>query len=251
MFSLEKKTILITGASGGIGLHAAKLFLSFGAKVIITARRKKELEKQVNKINNKNLSYYVMDVTKKEDISIKIEKIFKNFKQIDILVNNAGITVSKEIFEHNYSDWSKVIDTNLTGAWLTSQQIAKKMIKTDKSTSKSIINITSIASYINLPRVPAYISSKSALSQLTKYMAMELSKYNIRVNSIAPGFFPTELSGNYFDTERGLKTIKKIPLGRIGNLKELDGVLLLLATDLSSYMTGTEIVVDGGICITN
>ena len=249
MFSLTNKTILITGASGGIGLHAAKLFLNFGAKVIITARRKNELEKQCNRINNKNLNFYTMDVTKKDNINKSIDNIINKHKKIDVLVNNAGITVSKEFFEHNNKDWSEVIDTNLSGSWFTSQLVAKEMSKMDKNISKCIINITSIASYINLPRVPAYIASKSALSQLTKYMAMELSKYNIRVNSISPGFFPTELSADYFKTERGLKTIKKIPLNRVGNLNELDGALILLASDLSSYMTGAEIVVDGGICI--
>lgn len=251
IFSLEKKNILITGGSSGIGLHTAKLFFKFGANVIITARRSKKLELEVKKVNNNNFNSFTMDITKIDEINKTIKNIIKKYKKIDILVNNAGITISKEIFEHRYNDWTKVIDTNLTGPWIISQLIAKEMCKMDNSIPRSIINITSIASHINLPRVPAYISSKSALSQLTKYMAMELSRYNIRVNSIAPGFFPTELSDGYFKTKRGLKIINKIPLNRVGMLKELDGALLLLASDMSSYMTGSEIIVDGGMCISS
>ncbi|PPR76167.1 MAG: Dihydroanticapsin 7-dehydrogenase, partial [Alphaproteobacteria bacterium MarineAlpha2_Bin1] len=225
LFSLEKKNILITGGSSGIGLHAAKLFLNYGANVIITARRKKQLETEVKKVNNKNFNSYVMDVTKKDDINMTLKEIIKKYKYINVLVNNAGITISKDIFEHKYNDWNRVIETNLTGTWITSQLVAKEMSKMDYNISKSIINITSIAPYINLPKVPAYVASKSALSQLTKYLAIELSSYNIRVNSIAPGFFPSKLSNKYFKTERGLHTIKKIPLQRVGELKELDGVL--------------------------
>ncbi len=248
-FSLKKKNILITGGSSGIGLHAAKLYLNFGANVIITARRKKQLDLEIKKANNKNFNSYIMDITKKNDIKNTLKIIKKKYKKIDVLVNNAGITISKEIFDHNNSDWTRVINTNLTGAWMISQMVAKEMSKMDRNISKSIINITSIASHINLPRVPAYISSKAALSQLTKYMAMELSMFNIRVNSIAPGFFPTELSHDYFNTERGLKMIKRIPMKRLGKLNELDGALILLASDMSSYMTGSEIIVDGGMCI--
>ena len=250
-FSVKDKCILITGASSGIGRHAVDLFINLGAKVIISARRKHKL----NNILNENKEFkdklfaYTLDISNTKNIKKSILDIEINFGPIDVLINNAGVTESKPIFSHSIEDWNKVLDVNLSGAWKVSQEVAYHMSKR-KNLPKgggSIINITSTASIRNLKNVPSYIASKAGLSQLTKYMAMELAENNIRVNSIAPGFFLTELSYNYLNTERGKKSIKKVPMQRIGALEELDGALLLLSSNMGSYITGAEIFVDGGM----
>ena len=175
----------------------------------------------------------------------------KKVAPIDVLINNAGITISKRIFEHSFDDWRKVMDVNLDAAWNISQTVAAKMSQRNNlpNGGASIINISSIAATKVLKYVPAYVASKAALSHLTRMMATELAGKNIRVNSIAPGFFLTDLSRDFLESERGVKMLKKIPMKRIGDLHELDGILILLASDMSSYITGSEIIVDGGLSV--
>lgn len=229
------------------------MFAKAGAKVIAMARRFDKLEKIEKKIENFNGSYFPFkfDVSDHDNLEKKIIEIEKKVAPVDVLINNAGITISKRIFEHSFDDWRKVMDVNLDAAWNISQTVAAKMSqrKNLPNGGASIINISSIAATKVLKYVPAYVASKAALSHLTRMMATELAGKNIRVNSIAPGFFLTDLSRDFLESERGVKMLNKIPMKRIGDLHELDGILILLASDMSSYITGSEIIVDGGLSV--
>jgi NAD(P)-dependent dehydrogenase (short-subunit alcohol dehydrogenase family) len=160
------------------------------------------------------------------------------------VVNNAGIAVTKPLLEHTADDWDKVIGVNLTGAWQVAQAAARHMVAHRQG--GSIINITSILGLRVAQQVPSYVASKAALDHLTKAMALELARNNIRVNALAPGYIETGINREFFESEAGRALIKRVPQRRIGRLEELDGALLLLASDASKYMTGSTIVVDGG-----
>ena len=243
IFSLQGKTVLVTGASSGLGKHFAKTLSSAGAHVILAARRKTKLE-EVEKELDKKASIITLDVTERESVKDLIKKIKDLHGGIDILVNNAGISDPKRFKDLDEQSWLRIIDTNLNGAFRVAKSVSDLMLKNKRK--GSIINIASILGLRVGINLTSYASAKAALIQLTKSMALELSRSNIRVNAIAPGYIRTEMNKDFFNTKEGQGYIDKIPLKRLGLEHELDGPLLLLASDASSFMTGSTIVVDGG-----
>ena len=251
-FDLSGRVVLVTGASSGIGRHAARLFAETGAKVAAAARRTDRLDDLVAEVRGAGgtAAAFELDVANAEAIEPVLDAIEAALGPIDILFNNAGVTMSKPPFEHTADDWRRVIDTNLNGAWFMANAVAQRMAARKDTLPPgggSIINTTSVGATRTMIRVPAYMASKAGLAHLTRQMAMELAPFRVRVNSIAPGLFLTELSEAYVKTERGKEMLKRIPMGRPARLEEMDGVLLLLASDAGSYITGSEIIVDGGV----
>lgn len=248
MFSLQGKVALITGASSGIGEKAALLFAEAGADCIICARRKERLEKVSNEIINqlnKECLIVECDVTKEEQIITLIQKSIEKYGKIDILLNNAGTTEkSEDITTHTTEQWNRVIATNLSSDYFFIREVAKVMKKQNYG---KIINIASVCGKMALANQASYISSKSGVIGLTQAAAVELGKYNITVNAIAPGYILTGLTN---EQSRGCQYFKsRTVCGRVGEPKDLFGVLLLLASDASSYINGSLITVDGGISI--
>lgn len=245
-FSVAGKVALITGASSGFGRHFARLLAREGAKVGLAARRVDMLEATAAEIRREGGTAAVarLDVADSASIVDAVNEVEQALGRIDVLVNNSGISVVKPILEQTEEDWDRTLGVNLKGAFLMATEVARRMRADGRG--GSIINIESILSFRQGGQVAPYAASKAGLTQLTRSMGMELARYDIRVNGIAPGYFATEINEDFFRTEAGAAMIKRIPQRRTGNLEDLDGPLLLLASDASRYMTGSTIVVDGG-----
>jgi len=244
--TLEGHTALVTGANGGLGSHFAQTLAQAGAKVAIAARRLESLREVERKIRTAggHVQSIALDVTNRESVSSAFERAAEALGPVTIVVNNAGIAVTKPLLEHTEDDWNEVIGVNLTGAWRVAQEAARHMVKHQRG--GSIVNIASILGLRVSAQVPSYVASKAAVIQLTKAMALELARHKIRVNALAPGYVETSINREFFTGEAGQALIKRIPQRRIGNPEELDGALLLLASDAGSYATGTVLVIDGG-----
>ena len=245
-FSVAGKVALITGASSGFGRHFAKVLAREGAKVGLAARRVDALQSLAQEIRSAGgvAAVAQLDVAEVASISTAVAAIERELGRIDVLVNNSGISIVKPTLEYTEQDWDAVLDVNLKGAFFVATEVARRM-RTD-ARGGSIINIESILSFRQTGHIPAYVASKAGLTQLTRTLALELARYNIRVNGIAPGYFSTDINSGYLASEAGAAMIKRIPQRRAGNVEDLEGPLLLLASDASRYMTGTTLVVDGG-----
>jgi gluconate 5-dehydrogenase len=249
-FNLDKKIALITGSSRGLGLVMAKGLASAGATIILNCRRKNEeklnqVVEQFKRDGIKSVHGYAFDITKKNDISRQVQKIEKEVGPIDILVNNAGVQRRKPLEELEEATWREVIETNLTGSFLTSQQVVQGMIKRK---SGKIVNICSLMSEIGRDSISAYSASKGGLKMLTKNMAVEWAKYNIQINGIGPGYFITDMTRALVDKkEFNQWIINRTPAQRWGNPEELIGALIFLSSEASDFINGQIIYVDGGI----
>jgi NAD(P)-dependent dehydrogenase (short-subunit alcohol dehydrogenase family) len=245
-FSVAGKVALITGASSGFGKHFAKVLAREGAKVGLAARRGDALQSLAQEIRSAGgvAAVAQLDVADVASISTAVAAIERDLGRIDVLVNNSGTSIVKPTLEYTEQDWDAVVDVNLKGAFFVATEVARRM-RTD-ARGGSIINIESILSFRQTGHIPAYVASKAGLTQLTKTLALELARYNIRVNGIAPGYFSTDINRDYLASDAGAAMIKRIPQRRAGNVEDLEGPLLLLASDASRYMTGTTLVVDGG-----
>ena len=246
LFDLRGKVALVTGASSGLGHHFARTLASAGASVVATARRTDKLAALVDEIAKAGGKAVAMpmDVTQRASVERVIADAGKSLGAPDIVVNNAGIAHSKPSLELTEEEWRRVLDTNLDGAWWVAQESAKAMVASGKG--GSIINIASVLGLRVATSLLAYATAKAALIQATKALALEWARHRIRVNAIAPGYIETDMTEGFFKTEAGLATIKRVPQRRIGKPADLDGALLLLASDAGSYMTGSVVVVDGG-----
>jgi NAD(P)-dependent dehydrogenase (short-subunit alcohol dehydrogenase family) len=245
-FDLSGKVAVVTGASSGLGRHFAHVLAQAGAKVGLAARRLDPLEAAAAEIRASGgaAAAVRLDVSDCASISQALAQLELSLGPLDILVNNSGASVAKPVLETSEQDWDDVVDVNLKGAFFMATEAARRMRAAARG--GSIINIESILSFRQTGHIAPYAASKAGLTQLTKVMALELARYGIRVNGIAPGYFSTDINRGFFDTEAGAAMVKRIPQRRIGNLEDLDGPLLLLASDASRYMTGATIVVDGG-----
>jgi NAD(P)-dependent dehydrogenase (short-subunit alcohol dehydrogenase family) len=239
---LTGKRALITGASGGLGLHFAKVLAASGAAVVLAARRVAQLESIAHEIvaHGGEAQAVEIDVADGRSVAAGIARCGR----LDILVNNAGVTNTKPALDQTEADWNGILDTNLKGAWLVATEVARKMKET--GTGGSIINIASILGLRQSGQVTPYAVSKAAIVQLTKQLGLELARVGIRVNALAPGYIATDLNEAFMRSEAGAALMKRIPQRRLGRPEDLDGVLLLLASDASRYMTGAVIPVDGG-----
>ncbi|HZP86363.1 MAG TPA: SDR family NAD(P)-dependent oxidoreductase [Burkholderiales bacterium] len=244
--SLAGKTALVTGAFGGLGRHFASTLAKAGTAVGVVGRRIDEGQKFADEIRAQGGRAFAcaMDVTQADSVRAAFEQVAGALGPISVLVNNAGVAITKPFLDVSEDDWASVVDVNLTGAWRVAQAGARHM--RDAKQAGSIINVASITGLRVAGAISAYVASKAGLIQLTKAMALELARYNIRVNALAPGYIETDINRDFFASEAGQTLIKRIPQRRIGKPEELEGPLLLLASDASSYMTGSVIVADGG-----
>jgi NAD(P)-dependent dehydrogenase (short-subunit alcohol dehydrogenase family) len=244
---LSGKVALVTGASGSLGGHFARLLARHGAIVAIAARRLDALEALAADLETAGRRAFPihLDVTSADSARRAVAEIERQVGPVDILVNNSGTAVAKSFLDQTEEDWDRVLNTNLKGAFLVGGEVARQMRRLDRP--GSIINIASILGLRQTTGSAGYAVSKAGLVQLTKIMALELARYRIRVNAIAPGYIATDLNRDFFETEAGAALIKRVPQRRLGLAEELDGVLLLLASDSSRFMTGSVIVADGGL----
>ena len=245
-FNIDGKVALVTGASSGLGWRFAQVLAEHGAKVVACARRAEKLDELVADITREGGTIHAvaMDVTDRQSVASAFDEAAQKYGVPEIVVNNAGIALPARILDMPDEDWLATIDTNLNGVYWCAREAGLRM--RDTGTSGSIINIASLLGKRVTPGTAAYATSKAAVIQLTKAMALELAKFNIRVNAICPGYFITDINGDFFDTDEGRAMIKKIPQRRVAVASELDGLLLLLASPASGFMTGSAINIDGG-----
>lgn len=248
LFDLKNKKAIVTGASSGLGVQFAKALAEYGADVALLARRFDRLQSLAQEIEKLGVQALPIkcDVTSEQEVENAVKLVEEKFGKIDILVNNAGIVNSYPTEDLPLEEWNKVINTNLTGVFLVAKHVARVM---KKHKSGSIINIASIAGFVSFEgmSVAAYGASKGGVVNLTRYLASEWGKYGIRVNAIAPGFFPSEMTQGLIGNPQILAYIQsRTALDRWGQDGELNGILIYLASDASSYTTGQIIAVDGG-----
>ena len=240
--SLEGKRALVTGASSGLGAHFAELLAGAGVSVVAVARRTEALTELADRIREDGgaADTLRLDVTD----AAAVASAFAEEPPFDIVVNNAGLVRSAAALDQSEADWDAVIDTNLKGMFLVAQAAARRM--RDAGRGGSIINIASILGLRQAGAVLPYAVSKAGVIQMTKSLALEVARFGIRVNALAPGYLATDLNRAFFDSPPGQDMIRRIPQRRLGNLEDLNGPLLLLASDQSRYMTGSVLTVDGG-----
>ncbi len=246
-FNLEAKLALITGSGRGIGKSLSLALAKAGCDIILTARSKKELERVKSEILllDRECHYFILDIQNVEEIKNFFSKLQKLNLYPDILVNNAGTEEVRSSVDVDEELWNKILDTNLKGAFFISQCFAKQLKVKQKH--GSIINLGSLSSSIGIPTAVAYTSSKAGVLGMTKALSAEWASLNIRVNAIAPGYFRTDLTENFFKDLKWQKSmLNKIPMKRFGNMEDLDGVIIFLASNASSYITGQIFYVDGG-----
>lgn len=246
-FSLNEKSALITGGTKGLGKAMAEALATAGAKISIVGRNDEEGQKvaeEIKKKTGKEIIFIKGDVRKSEDIKNFVRKTIEEFEKIDILITSAGINIRKNAEEITEDEYKDLFETNFFGTWLTCIEVGRHMIKRKYG---RIITVGSMLSFVTIPGRSIYASTKGAIIQLTKTLAVEWAKYNILVNCICPGVFNTPINEKILKNEESRKFfIERIPLGRIGEPEEIGPLAVFLASDACSYMTGASIIIDGG-----
>jgi NAD(P)-dependent dehydrogenase (short-subunit alcohol dehydrogenase family) len=246
MFSLKGRVALVTGASSGLGVQFARALADNGAVVALAARRADRLTTLKDEIEGKGGKALAIeaDVTDRVSMARAFDAAEKAFGTVTILLNNAGIAHGGRAVEMPAEEWRKVLSTNLDAVFFWAQEAAQRMLAAKKQ--GAIVNIASVLGLAVAKGAVAYATAKAGVVQVTKALAVELAFKGVRVNAIAPGWFVTEMNNDYLMGEAGVAIKREIPMGRFGNPGDLDGALLLLASDAGSYITGATIVVDGG-----
>jgi len=242
MFDLTGKRALVTGATGELGSHFAETLSASGAAVTLAARRVDMLEGLVQALRSQGRTAEAMFL----DIgdAHAAQAILAEAGPFDIVVNNAGVSRPAKAVDITPADWDAVVDVNLKGSFFVAQAAARAMRAADKP--GAIINVASIVGLRVAGDLASYAASKAGLIQLTKALALEWARHGIRVNALCPGYIKSDINREFFETDAGLALVKRIPQRRLGASADLDGPLLLLASDASAYMTGAVITVDGG-----
>jgi len=253
-FNFEGKTAMITGASSGLGAQAARVLAQAGARVVLASRRVELLKELRAEIEAEGGSAHVtpLDVTDHASIKSAVAHAETEVGAIDILVNNSGIISSQRLEDVTMDDYLNIMGTNLRGAFFVAQEVAKRMIIRAKANPKkqhSIINIASVAGMRALPQFGVYCMSKAGMIQMTKSMALEWGGYGINTNAICPGYILTEINADHFNSEQGQKFIQALPRKRAGKPEDLDGLILLLASDESRFINGSIITADDGMSV--
>jgi len=244
---LDGKTALVTGASSGLGERFARLLADAGAAVAVAARRIERLEQLVGDINKRGGRAHALklDVTSVASIREGVAVAETALGPLDILVNNSGVTVTARIGDIEEPDYDFVMDTNLKGAFFVAQAVGQRMIAGKRP--GRIINIASAAGLRPLARISVYSMSKAGVIHMTRAMALEWGRYNINVNALCPGYIETEINRDYWNTEGGQKLLSMLPRRRVGKPEDLDGLVLLLASDRSAFVNGAVIAADDGL----
>jgi NAD(P)-dependent dehydrogenase (short-subunit alcohol dehydrogenase family) len=249
LFDVSQEVILVTGASQGLGRQFARLLSARGAAVALAARQTAKLKSLEEEIRGKGgrATAVEMDVTDTASISRALDSAEAALGPISVLINNAGIAVEKLAVDQTEADFDAVINANLKGAYFTATEVARRMIA--RQQEGNIINIASVLGFGVMKFVSPYTISKAGLVQATKAMALELAANRIRVNALAPGYIDTDFNHSFWSTPSGEKLVKRIPQRRVGTESDLDGSILLLASNASRYMTGSVVTVDGGFLL--
>ncbi|MFP1682045.1 SDR family NAD(P)-dependent oxidoreductase [Alloalcanivorax sp. C16-1] len=240
-FDMTGKRVLITGASSGFGAHFARVLAEHGADLVLAARRVDKLRETAEAVRAQGRDAVVVPMDVSDPASV--EKAFAEMPALDVVVNNAGISREGTLDTFSEDDWNAVIDTNLNGVWAVSKFAIQQWRRDGRP--GNIINIASILGLRVGALLAPYTASKAAVVQLTKSIALDYARHGIRCNAICPGYVETDINRDFFQGPHGAKLIKRIPFRRLGQIDELVGPLLLLASDASSYISGAAIPVDG------
>ena len=244
---LNGKVGVVIGGTSGIGRAIARGMAEAGADVVPTSRRMEHVEaaaKEIEERGRRSLRI-TSDVSDRSSLQRVLDESVKAFGKVDILVNSAGRTKRAPTLDFSEEDWNDILETNLTGSLRACQVFGRHMLSREYG---SIINIASLSTFVALYEVAAYSASKAAVASLTKSLAIEWSPHGVRVNAIAPGVFRTALNTKLLDeTERGREFLARTPMRRFGNVEELAGAAIFLASDAASFVNGEVLVVDGGL----
>ncbi len=239
LFSLHGQRALVTGASGGLGAHFARVLHAAGAHVTLAARREPTCAALAEELGDGRAEAVALDVTDAASVASGFAG-----RHVDILVNNAGIAATRPFLEHTADEWDRVTTTNLRGCFLVGQAAARGMA--ERGTGGAIVQVASILAARVIPGVASYTAAKAGLVQLTRQMAVELARHAIRVNALAPGYVASDINRGFFESEPGRAMVRRIPQRRLGTPDDLTGPLLLLCSRAGAHMTGSVVTVDGG-----
>ena len=251
---LAGRVAFITGASSGLGAQFARTLSHAGAAVVLTGRRLERLKELRAELEGEGGDAHVLelDVTDRDSIKSAVAHAETEVGSIDILINNSGVSTTQRIQDVEEDDYDYVFDTNVKGAFFVAQEVGKRMLARARGaapgtyTGGRIINIASMAGLKVLPQIGVYAMSKAAVVQMTKAMALEWGRFGINVNAICPGYIDTEINHHHWDTEQGKKLVQMLPRKRVGQPKDLDGLIVLLASGQSHFINGAVIAADNG-----
>ncbi|HEX2136483.1 MAG TPA: SDR family oxidoreductase [Microvirga sp.] len=242
---LRGRHVLVTGASGGLGEHFARLCAGCGAAVTVAARRRGKLERLVAELRAGGAPQaYAVELDVADESSVRDAFAALEGPPLDVLVNNAGIAGGGAAIDTPTEEFDRIVATNLRGVWLMAVAAAQRW--RDAQRPGVIVNIASILGLRVVGGTAPYVISKAGVVQMTEVLALEWARFGIRVNALAPGYIATDINAAFFESEPGQQMIRRIPMRRLGKPEDLDGAFLLLASDASSWMTGSTLAVDGG-----
>lgn len=249
-FSLRGRVALVTGASGMLGAHFARTLAAAGAAIVLAARRIEPMQSLRQQLleRGSRVAVVPVDVTDQSMVRAAFDHAEIELGGVDIIINNSGIAEPASALEQSDEDWRRLFAVNLDGARRVSVEGAKRLVASGRQ--GTIVNVASILGLRQGNGVTAYATSKAALIQMTRQHALEWARYRIRVNALAPGYVETDLNRDFFRTDAGQAVIKRIPQRRLGRLEDLEGPLLVLASEAGAFMTGSVLVVDGGHLVT-